>query len=97
MPKVDPKSIAESRGSYYPAPFDNEPELLCVGECAALPRNSPVGHHLFNKSARTAIRLEVGARMAGDTTYPDIDIVLDPKTNRYVHKVNTASSRRHTP
>ena len=46
------------------------------------------GHHLVNKSATTAVCLEVGTRTLGtDTcTYADIDMMIDDSVGIYTHK-----------
>lgn len=49
--------------------------VLKPGMCAGFPAGKPDGHHLINKSNRTAIYLEVGDRTAGENVeYPDIDM-----------------------
>ena len=66
---------------------DKGDEVLRAGDCAAFPANAPDGHHLINKSNATALCLEVGTRAADDfTTYPDIDLVFDPKIGDYTHR-----------
>jgi uncharacterized cupin superfamily protein len=62
-------------------------EVLRAGDCAAFARNVADGHHLVNKSASTAVCLEVGTRVPDDfTVYPDIDMVFDPKVGSYTHR-----------
>jgi uncharacterized cupin superfamily protein len=69
---------------------DKGEEVLRAGDCAAFPANAPDGHHLINKSNATALCLEVGTRAADDfTTYPDIDLVFDPKIGDYTHRDGT--------
>jgi uncharacterized cupin superfamily protein len=62
-------------------------EVLRAGDCAAFPKNDPNGHHFVNRSGRTAVCLEVGARSPDDVClYPDIDMRYDGKLDRYEHK-----------
>jgi uncharacterized cupin superfamily protein len=62
-------------------------EILRAGDCAAYPKNAPNGHHLINKSTRTAIYLEVGTRSDEDfCSYPDIDLQIDAKVGHFAHK-----------
>ena len=69
---------------------DKGEEVLRAGDCAAFPANAPDGHHLINKSNAAALCLEVGTRAADDfTTYPDIDLVFDPKIGDYTHRDST--------
>jgi uncharacterized cupin superfamily protein len=42
---------------------------------AGFPSGKPDGHHLVNRTKRTAVYLEVGDRKPDDeVTYPDIDL-----------------------
>jgi len=69
---------------------DRGEEILRAGDCAAFPRNRPDGHHLINRSGMPAMCLEVGTRAQDDfTTYPDIDLVFDPKVDDYTHRDGT--------
>jgi len=53
------------------------------------------GRHLINRSRTLAMCLEVGTRMEDDfTTYPDIDMVFDPKVGEYIHKDGTPYGRK---
>lgn len=62
-------------------------EILRAGDCVAFPKNTPNGHHLINKSKQVAVFLEVGTRREDDyCTYPDIDMVFDPKDDWYSHR-----------
>jgi uncharacterized cupin superfamily protein len=64
--------------------------LLRAGECAAFPKGASDGHQLVNKSAGTAVCLEIGARSAGDVcTYSDIDMKLDKRIGGFTHKDGT--------
>ena len=58
---------------------------LRAGECAAFAKNSGNGHHLQNRSAVTAVYLEVGSRDPRDVTYcSDFDMMN--ADGRFVHK-----------
>jgi uncharacterized cupin superfamily protein len=148
MPKLDVKSVAERKGSTYPAPFneiakdrvrqrlgdagglsqfgvnllhlppdagssqrhwhsaedefvyvisgevtlvsDKGEEVLRAGDCAAFPKGVADGHQLLNKSANTAICLEIGRRSSDDIcTYSDIDMQIDKAVGWYAHKDGT--------
>ena len=53
------------------------------------------GHHLINKSAATAVYLEVGSRNPRDlTTYSDIDMMSSNADGRFVHKDGTPYPER---
>ena len=61
--------------------------LMRPGDCAGFPKNLEDGHHLINRGKTDAIVLEVGSRVRKDvTTYPDIDMMYDPKAGGYVRK-----------
>ncbi|HEX5162265.1 MAG TPA: cupin domain-containing protein [Steroidobacteraceae bacterium] len=63
---------------------------LRAGDCAAFPKNSGNGHHLVNRSAVTAVYLEVGSRQPADlTTCSDIDLNSANSDGRFVHKDGT--------
>jgi uncharacterized cupin superfamily protein len=69
---------------------DKGEEPLRAGDCVAFPRSVADGHHLVNKSAITAVCLEVGTRAADDVAiYPDIDLAFDSKVGAYTHKDGT--------
>ncbi|HEX3756140.1 MAG TPA: cupin domain-containing protein [Rhizomicrobium sp.] len=54
-------------------------EVLKPGDCAGFNAGDPDGHHLQNRTARDALLLEIGSRVAGDGAhYPDIDLVHPP-------------------
>jgi uncharacterized cupin superfamily protein len=61
--------------------------LLRAGDCAAFPKGAGDGHHLINRSAVTALYLEVGSRDPRDlTTCSDIDMMSANADGRFVHK-----------
>jgi uncharacterized cupin superfamily protein len=65
-------------------------ELLRAGECAAFRRGEPDGHHLVNRSGRSAKVLEIGNSDRQDRcVYPDIDMVAEPGAPGYSHRDGT--------
>lgn len=65
-------------------------ETLRAGDCAAFAKGDPNGHHLVNKSDQTAVCLEAGGRAGADVcTYPDIDMRIDRRDERYTRKDGT--------
>jgi len=69
---------------------DRGETVLRAGDCAAFPKNTANGHHLINRSAATAIYLEVGSRNPQDlTTCSDIDLMSSNADGRFVHKDGT--------
>ncbi len=66
---------------------DGGETLLRAGDCAAFPKGSGDGHHMINRSAATAVYLEVGSRSPADvTTCSDVDIVSTAADGRFTHK-----------
>ncbi len=67
--------------------IENDSEtILHAGECAAFPKNTKNGHHLVNRTNKTATYLEIGSRNPDDvTTCSDVDMMC---TNRggFTHK-----------
>jgi len=69
---------------------DEGETLLCAGDCAAFAKNSGNGHHLINRSAATAVYLEVGSRSPDDLiTCSDIDMKSASRDGCFVHKDGT--------
>jgi len=69
---------------------DGGETLLRAGDCAAFAKNSGNGHHMINRSASTAVYLEVGSRQPEDlTTCSDIDMKSANADGRFVHKDGT--------
>ena len=61
--------------------------LLRAGDCATFAKNSGNGHHLINRSAATAVYLEVGSRSPIDlTTCSDVDMMSSATDGRFTHK-----------
>ena len=70
---------------------DGSETLLRAGDCAAFPKNTGNGHHMINRSDKTAVYLEVGSRSRDDlTTCSDIDLKSAASDGRFVHKDGTA-------
>jgi uncharacterized cupin superfamily protein len=52
-------------------------QVMTPGMVAAFPAGEADGHHIVNKSDKTAIYLEVGDRnLKDEVTYPDIDLLF---------------------
>ena len=66
-------------------------EVLKAGDCAGFKAVEPDGHHLQNRSDRSAGLLEVGTRSASGefVDYPDIDLVIPEGAEGYHHKDGT--------
>jgi len=66
---------------------DEGETILRAGEAAAFPKGSGNGHHLINRSDKTAVYLEVGSRSAQDlTTCSDIDMMSAASDGRFTRK-----------
>ena len=64
--------------------------FLRAGDCATFPKNTGNGHHMINRSDKTAVYLEVGSRQRDDlTTCSDVDIKSANADGRFVHKDGT--------
>lgn len=64
---------------------DDGEELMTAGMCAGFKAGVAKGHHLVNRSARSASFLEVGSRMQGEEVYyPDEDLHAKMRDGRYV-------------
>ncbi|MGZ2748171.1 cupin domain-containing protein [Burkholderia stagnalis] len=69
---------------------DDGETVLRAGDCAAFPKNSGNGHHLVNRSAATAVYLEVGSRSPADViTCSDVDMMSPSADGRFLHKDGT--------
>ncbi|KAB0641199.1 transcriptional regulator [Burkholderia stagnalis] len=69
---------------------DGGETVLRAGDCAAFPKNSGNGHHLVNRSAATAVYLEVGSRSPADViTCSDVDMMSPSADGRFLHKDGT--------
>lgn len=66
---------------------DGGETVLKAGDCAAFPKNTGNGHHMINRSDRTALYLEVGSRSPVDlTTCSDIDMMSAAADGRFTRK-----------
>ena len=56
---------------------DGGEAVLKAGDCAGFPAGDGNGHHIVNRSDRTAVLLEVGTRRPAEdrVEYPDIDMI----------------------
>jgi len=69
---------------------DKGEETLRAGDCAGFPKDVPDGHQIINKSAATAVCLEIGTRTGEDVCiYSDIDMMIDTRKGGYTHKDGT--------
>jgi uncharacterized cupin superfamily protein len=69
---------------------DGGETVLRAGDCAAFPKNSGNGHHMINRSASTAVYLEVGTRSPTDViTCSDIDMMSPSADGRFLHNDGT--------
>jgi len=69
---------------------DHGETVLVAGECAAFPKGTGNGHHLQNRSATSAVYLEVGSRDPNDlTTCSDIDMMSSNADGRFTRKDGT--------
>ena len=74
---------------------DEGEQDLRAGDCAAFPKTRANGHHLINKSAGTAVVLEIGTRSAEDVCeYPDMDMRIDSRIGHYTHRDGTPYPKR---
>jgi uncharacterized cupin superfamily protein len=60
--------------------------ILRAGDIAAFRKGVANGHHLVNRSDRDCVFVAIGRMATTDCHYPDIDLHLDGRTNRYTHK-----------
>jgi len=72
---------------------DDGEQILTAGAVAGFPAGKPDGHHLVNRSGKTATYLEVGDRTEWDEVdYPDIDMLV-----RYVDGEEAYVKKDGTP
>ncbi|MCW6509883.1 cupin domain-containing protein [Lichenifustis flavocetrariae] len=75
---------------------DGGESVLRAGECAAFPKGSGNGHHMINRSATTAVYIEIGTRSPADvTTCSDIDMMSTNADGRFVRKDGTPYPESH--
>jgi len=69
---------------------DTGEEVLRAGDCAGFKAGVANGHHLQNRSTRTAVVLEIGSRHPDEdiVDYPDIDLRWSAATGE-THKDGT--------
>jgi uncharacterized cupin superfamily protein len=65
---------------------DEGETVMRPGDCAAFPKGVANGHHLVNRSDRPCIFYAIGRWADSDCHYPDIDLHLDGKTQKFVRK-----------
>lgn len=66
---------------------DDGETVLGPGQCASFPKDIANGHHLVNRSDRPCTFIVVDNRRGeGDCHYPDIDLLYDAASDRYVKK-----------
>lgn len=69
---------------------DDGETTLRAGDCAAFPKGTGNGHHLINRSDRTATYIEIGSRQPEDlTTCSDVDMMSANSDGRFMHKDGT--------
>ena len=69
---------------------DEGETVLRAGDFAAFPKGTGNGHHMINRSGRTAVYIEVGSRQPEDvTTCSDVDVVSANSDGRFLHKDGT--------
>ena len=61
-------------------------QVLRAGTAAGFPAGTPDGHHLINRTDRTAVYLEVGTRRedVDEVDYPDIDMAVRQQGGRQI-------------
>jgi len=68
---------------------DTGEEVLRTGDCAGFKAADPDGHCLQNRGTVSAMVLEIGSRIPGESaTYSDIDMKTEPGVG-YIHKDGT--------
>ena len=65
---------------------DEGETVMREGDCAAFAKGVPNGHHLVNRSDRDCVFIAVGKPAAADAHYPDIDLLFEGATGRFLHK-----------
>ncbi len=68
---------------------DEGETIMHAGDCAAFPKGVPNGHHLVNRSDEDCVFIAVGRAATTDCHYPDIDLLLDGASMKFVHKDRT--------
>ena len=68
---------------------DDGRTVLRPGDIVAWPKDVANGHHLVNESEAPCTFLVVGTDNGKDCHYPDIDLLAEGGTDRYLHKDRT--------
>lgn len=65
---------------------EGQETVLRPGDCAAFPKGVENGHHLINRSDRPCVFVCVGRNSGTDCHYPDIDLICEGPSGRYLHR-----------
>lgn len=76
---------------------DQGETLLGPGDCCAWPKGVADGHHLLNRSERPCTFIVVGKPSASDCHYPDVDLHLEGKSQRFARKDGTLYPAQRAP
>ena len=68
---------------------EGERVVVKPGDVVAWPKEFANGHHLINESEAPCVFLIVGCDNGRDCHYPDIDLLAEGATGRYLHKDGT--------
>ena len=68
---------------------DESRTQLAPGDIVAWPKDVAKGHHLVNESDAPCLFLVVGTDHGKDCHYPDVDLLAEGGTDRYLHKDRT--------
>jgi uncharacterized cupin superfamily protein len=68
---------------------DSGETVMRAGDCAAFPKGVPNGHHLVNRSEKDCVFIAVGRVPTADAHYPDIDLLYEGATGKFLHKDRT--------
>ena len=68
---------------------DDGRTVLRAGDVAAWPKDVANGHHLINESDVPCRFLVAGRHSGQDCHYPDIDLLADGPSDKYLHKDRT--------
>jgi uncharacterized cupin superfamily protein len=68
---------------------DDGRTLVRAGDVVAWPKDVANGHHLINEGKTDCRFLVIGTNNGKDCHYPDIDLLAEGATDRYLHKDGT--------
>lgn len=68
---------------------DDARTLVRPGDIVAWPKEVANGHHLINEGKADCHFLVIGTNNGKDCHYPDIDLLAEGATDRYLHKDGT--------